>query len=188
MKLQFYSREWKLANKVRKIGLNTKDIQNVIKDLKSIEKEVNSLPKDIENILDEAVNYCQSITPISDKDGNHLRYNTYWEKTPTGYRIVQEGDSVAYVEFGTGVAKYDVTHPKSTQFGWAYGVGSHIFITKEGKTGWFYPTNVEGKNTFRFTEGQKANMQMYKTGIWLEKRLGVMVKMKMKRVNENWLQ
>lgn len=175
-----------MVNKVRKISLDSKDIQETIRDLQNMKSQLNSLPENIEEILDEAVRYCQSLTPISDNQGNHLRYNTYWQKTSKGYRIVQEGEGVTYVEFGTGLAKLDVTHPKATEFGWAYGVGSHIFTTKGGKTGWFFPTEEAGKMTFKFTEGQKANMQMYKTALWLEKKLNIEVKMTMKRVKDLW--
>lgn len=185
MKYPYCSRGISLANKVRKIGLNSKDIQDAINDLKSIKQDISSLPENIEDILDEAVRYCQSLTPISDKQGNHLRYNTYWEKTSTGYRIVQEGENVAFVEFGTGAVGTGSPHDKASTFGWAYGVGKHIFTTKSGRRGWFFPTD-ESYTSFRFTEGQKANMQVYKTGIWLEKRLNQEIKMTMKRVNDKW--
>lgn len=175
-----------MANKVRKIGLNSQDIKKSIQSLQKMRQEITSFPKDIEDILTEAVKYCQSITPIGDGNGDHLRYNTYWEKTSKGYRIVQEGDNVTYIEFGTGVAKYDLVHPKSTQFGWAYGIGPHIFDTRDGRTGWFFPSFEEGKMKWKFTEGHKANMQMYKTALWLEKRLNTEVKMKMKRVMDQW--
>ena len=182
----FYSRGYKLANKVRKISLDTNEINKEIKRLQEIKNKVSSFPKDIEDILTEAVNYCMSITPIGWGE-NHLAYNTYWEKTPNGYRIVQEGDNVAYVEFGTGMAALDVTHPEATKFGWAYGVGPHIFVTDEGKTGWFFPKmNEQGVTRWYFTEGQRANMQLYKTAQWLEKRLNTEVKMTARWVKSKW--
>lgn len=176
-----------MANKVRKVPLDPKEIQKTIRDLKKMQKELNALPSDIEEILDEAVAYCKSITPISDKDGNHLRDNTYWEKTPKGYRIVQEGEGVAFVEFGTGEVGELFPHEKAGNFGWVYGVGEHIFTTKDGKRGWFFPTDGEdGAKTFRFTEGQPANMQMYKTSLWLKEKLNARIRMRMERVKNIW--
>lgn len=182
--------------KTRKISLDRSEISKAIQDLKSMKKEINSLPNDIEDILTQAVSYCQSITPISDKNGNHLRYNTYWEKTSKGYRIVQEGDHIAYVEFGTGAVGKAHPHESSEMIdkvGWQYGVGNHIFTTSDGKTGWFYPTGEEyisktGKKSqvYKFTEGQPANMQMYKTALWLEKKLGQRINIVIDKAVRKW--
>lgn len=172
---------------IKKISLDKKEIQKAINDLKSIQKDISStLPSNIESILDEAVEYCKSITPIGDGD-KHLVDNTYWEKTSTGYRIVQEGDNVAFVEFGTGVVGEASPHVGAGQFGWQYAVGSSIFVTKNGRIGWVYPTNDSG-TSFKFTEGQKANMQMYRTKIWLEEKLNQELSLTMKRVSSKWSQ
>lgn len=175
-----------MANKVRKIALDVGEIDKEIRRLEEIQKRISSLPDNIEDILTEAVAYCESITPIG-WGTNHLAYNTYWEKTPTGYRIVQEGDNVAYVEFGTGTAKLDVTHPEATKFGWAYGIGPSIFQASEGRVGWFFPKEGEnGQTRWYFTEGQRANMQMYKTAQWLEKRLNAQIQMTARWVKSKW--
>ena len=175
--------------KVRKIGLDRQAIKKAIQDLQQMKNEVNALSGPaIEEILTEAVNYCRSITPISDKEGNHLADNTYWEKTPNGYRIVQEGEHVAYVEFGTGVVGRNNPHDSQealNEVGWQYGSGKTIFTTKDGKTGWFYPEDAERKHR-KFTEGQPANMQMYRTALWLEERLGVKVKYIVSEAVKKW--
>lgn len=169
--------------KVRKIPLENNAIQNAIRDLKQIKNEIVSI--NIEDLLDEAVKYCMSLTPLSDNQGNHLKYNTYWVKTSNGYRIVQEGENVTYVEFGTGVKGGNSPHPETRTYGWVYGVGPHIFETKDGRTGWFFPLDGN-KISYRFTEGQPANMQMYKTGLWLKERLHNNVKMKVERAISKW--
>lgn len=174
-----------MANKVRKISLDRDDIKKTIQDLSRMSKEIKSLPNNIENILDQAVDYCRSITPVSDKQGNHLRDNVYWEKTPTGYRIVQEGENVLYVEFGTGEKGEKNPRPNGIGYGWEYGVGKHIFTTVDGRRGWFYPTD-ETYTSFKFTQGQPANMQMYKTARWLEKKLKTEVKITMEKVKAFW--
>lgn len=174
--------------KVRKIKLDKQSIQKAIKDLEQIEKNINSLPIVIEEILTEAVTYCKSITPISDNQGNHLVHNTYWEKTSKGYRIVQEGDNIAYVEFGTGIIGQSNPHESRqalSQANWHYGVGRTIFTTKDGRTGWFYPEN-EARTSWKFTEGQIANMQMYKTALWLEEKLGIKVKYIVDKAVSKW--
>lgn len=169
--------------RIKKISLNSNDINRSIRELKQIKTNIENT--NIEDILDDAVKYCVSMTPISDYEGNHLAFNTYWVKTPNGYRIVQEGENVAFVEFGTGVKGANNSHPNTNKFGWVYGIGSHIFETKNGKTGWFFPIN-ENKTSYKFTEGQKASMQMYKTALYLRERLGVEVKTKLERVISKW--
>lgn len=169
---------------IRKISLDTDEIKKAITDLKNLKKNIEKKTDTaIEEVMTDAVKYCQSLTPISDNQGNHLRFNTYWEKTTKGYRLVQEGDHIAYVEFGTGVIGKSSPHVEAGKFGWQYGVGSHIFETKDGKTGWFFPTGEiytsvktgVSSQKYKFTQGQPANMQVYKTGLWLEEKLGVKV-------------
>lgn len=183
-KLLFCSKGYKLE-KTRKISLNSNDIKKAIRDLQQMKKNIETLPTNIESILDEAVTYCKSITPISDKGGNHLADNTYWTKTPTGYRITQEGENVLFVEFGTGVVGENSPHDKASDYGWIYGTGEHIFTTKDGKRGWFFPLDNTGTQ-IRFTQGQVANMQMYKTSLWLKERLQVEVKMVLNREVSKW--
>lgn len=165
----------------RKISLDRNEIRKAIKDLENIEKNIDTkTDAAIEEIMTEAVKYCQSLTPISDNQGNHLRLNTYWEKTPNGYRLVQEGDHIAYVEFGTGSVGRSNPHEEAGNFGWQYGIGPQIFQTKDGRTGWFFPTGEmytsletgTSSQKYKFTQGQPANMQVYKTGLWLAEKLG----------------
>lgn len=185
LKVVYYLKGYKLE-KHRVISLNTNDIKKTVRDLRHIKKSIDSdVPKVIQTLLDEAVNYCKDLTPISENGGAHLRDNVYWIKTGRGYRIVQEGENALYVEFGTGVVGTSSPHPSTGKIGWAYGVGKHIFTTKDGKRGWFYPVNGEGKE-IEFTEGQVANMQMYKTGLWLQARLKTRVKMIISREVSKW--
>lgn len=174
-----------MANKVRTISLDRQEIKKTIQDLQNMKKTIKGVPSDIESILDEAVLYCQSLTPISDGQGRHLVYNTYWTKTPSGYRIVQEGENVLYVEFGTGQVGSETPHELANKLGWVYGIGEHIFTTKDGKVGWFFPTDST-RTEYRFTQGQRANMQMYKTAQWLSKKLNVEVKLFVEKVKQQW--
>ena len=66
-----------------------------------------------------------------------------------------------------------------------YGIGEHIFTTKDGKVGWFFPTDST-RTEYRFTQGQRANMQMYKTAQWLSKKLNVEVKLFVEKVKQQW--
>ena len=78
-------------------------------------------------------------------------------------------DYVAFVEFGTGVALKNTIHPNAeylARAAWAYGSGSKIFTTKNGKIGWIYPTDDGG---FRFTEGTSSKPFMFETALELQR-------------------
>ena len=166
--------------KRRKISLNISDIEKTIKDLKKIEKDIDKAVNDsLEEIIQEAVEYCKQ------QSGN-FEADTYYVKTDKGYRIVQEGYGVIYVEFGTGVVGDEHPHnPMHEQMGLLphNAMKEHKFIAPDGREAWFYP---KGDGTFGITSGQPARMQMYKTAKWLEERLGRKVKYDIERGIREW--
>jgi hypothetical protein len=79
-------------------------------------------------------------------------------------------DHVAFVEFGTGVVGQANPHRNAeylAKASWGYVTGSKIFTTKDGKTGWIYPTD-DGE--FRFTEGMPSRPFMYETALELDRQ------------------
>lgn len=165
--------------RTRKIELDKKSIDDTVKVLKQMQNDINKIPNDIEQILTEAVNYCK------EQSGN-FRADTYWEKTATGYRIVQEGEGALYVEFGTGTRGMESPHPQHNVFLLdAYNSGSTVFTTKDGRTGWFYPMG-EDRTEWRFTEGQPARKQMYLTAVWLQQRLHTQVRLSLAKAVNRW--
>ena len=85
-------------------------------------------------------------------------------------------DHVAFVEFGTGVVGQQSPHTNGeylSKASWGYATGQKIFTTKDGKTGWIYPTDDGG---FRFTEGMKSRPFMYQTALELQKEFPRMAK------------
>lgn len=85
-------------------------------------------------------------------------------------------DHVAFVEFGTGVVGQANPHKNGEYLSlasWGYATGSKIFTTKDGKTGWIYPTDDGG---FRFTEGMPSRPFMYETALELSGRFEQMAR------------
>lgn len=159
--------------------LDSSSIKETINVLKQMQNDLNKIPNEIESILNEAVLYCV-------RESGNFKANTYWKKTENGYQIVQEGEGVLYVEFGTGSKGAASPHPEHQELGMNdYNSGGTIFTTKDGRTGWFYPTDSTQKE-WKFTEGQPARMQMYKTARWLEERLGTQVKLTVKKAVNRW--
>lgn len=147
------------------MGLNHKDIQKTISQLKGLSSSIELIDTDIEEILDQAVDYLKTITPLSTKNHPHLRHNSYWRRRPGGgYEIVQQGDHVIFLEFGTGVK----------------GANSDYPIDKTNVPYLTYDIN--------FGSGQTANRQMYRTAEYLETMLGEMMEIKFKEGKNSWLQ
>ena len=83
--------------------------------------------------------------------------------------IYAEGESVAFVEFGTGVKGQNSPHRNGeylAKAAWQYATGPKIFTTQAGRVGWIYPTDDGG---FRFTEGMESRPFMYETALELQR-------------------
>lgn len=94
----------------------------------------------------------------------------YFSPTLNAGFIRVTSDHVAFVEFGTGVVGQANPHKNAEYMAlasWGYVTGSKIFTTKDGKTGWVYPTDDGG---FRFTEGMPSRPFMYETALELERQ------------------
>ena len=94
----------------------------------------------------------------------------YFSPTLNAGFIRVTSDHVAFVEFGTGVVGQANPHKNGeylAKASWGYATGSKIFTTKDGKTGWIYPTDDGG---FRFTEGMPSRPFMYETAQELDRQ------------------
>ena len=78
-------------------------------------------------------------------------------------------DHAAFVEFGTGVVGQNSPHRNGeylSKASWAYATGRTIFTTKDGRVGWYYPTD---NGEYRFTEGMKSRPFLYETALQLQR-------------------
>ena len=107
-------------------------------------------------------------------------------------KVVAEGEQVAYIEFGTGRVgekTYPDTHlPKQgvpITGEWQYYYPSEYKRTSKttGEEGWYH--KFEGEEKARFTKGQSAGMQMYRTSQRLRNEMASIVKNKMKGDGKN---
>ena len=85
-----------------------------------------------------------------------------------GRGIIKAGGYCKYIEFGTGVRGLNSQHPSPEYIAimqWAYNSGATIFTTKDGREGWYYPTDDGG---YRFTEGMPSRPFMFETAQYLK--------------------
>ena len=152
-----------MATKRIKFGLSTASVQRAINELKAYKKWTQEKCDELALELAKRGTFLirMKIAELRAVDTSTLiSAVSYPEQIAPGkYRISLradngKGDNYAlFVEYGTGFDGFRDPHPEAAEMGWNYGVGDNIFNTKDGRVGWFYPTD---DGTYRFTEGQES--------------------------------
>lgn len=155
------------------VTLDPTSIENAIKEINEYRKEVERKTK---MLVQRLTDLGASIARIKIADmgavysGELLSgVGGYFSPILNAGFVKVTSDHVAFVEFGTGVVGQQSPHTNGeylAKAAWAYGSGSKIFTTKNGKVGWIYPTD-DGE--FRFTEGMRSRPFMYQTALELQK-------------------
>lgn len=160
-------------------SLDTKEIGQAIK---SIEKYRDSIKQKSERLvkalIDDGVIILRAkIVEMNINDtGNLLNFVGGYYNADTNTGIIRvDCDYAVFVEFGTGIVGMNSPYSGNAmaEIGYKYGGGTHYIVTKDGRIGWFYPTD-DGK--YRFTEGMPSRPFMYETAKELTKRLNKKIK------------
>ena len=90
---------------------------------------------------------------------------------PDGYKVVANGESVLFIEFGTGI-KHGYGHPEAQEF----GMGPGTYPDGEGHwddpDGWYLPKSAGGGHTY----GNPPAMPMYEARKQIMQELPAIVK------------
>lgn len=151
--------------------LSKKELDKAIEELKNYKKELNEkidlfvkklaekgveIAKDKVSIY-QAIDSGKLLDSIELKEGDII-------KNGACYYVYTGCEYASFVEFGTGVmGEGTYSHNMPEDINWNYASGQHVFTTKDGRTGWYYPTN-EG---YKFTEGYPSRPFMTETAIML---------------------
>ena len=162
------------------VELDPHSIENAINDIRAYEKEVKQKSMMlVQRLLDYGTNIARiKIVELGAVDTGDLLSGVsgYFSPLLNAGFVRVTSDHAAFVEFGTGVSLDNTLHPNAeylARAAWAYGSGSKIFTTKDGKVGWIYPTDDGG---FKFTEGQSSRPFMYETALELQRVFPNLVK------------
>ena len=162
------------------VKLDPHSIENAINDIRAYEKEVKQKSMMlVQRLLDYGTNIARiKIVELGAVDTGDLLSGVsgYFSPLLNAGFVRVTSDHAAFVEFGTGVSLDNTLHPNAeylARAAWAYGSGSKIFTTKDGKIGWIYPTDDGG---FKFTEGQSSRPFMYETALELQRVFPNLVK------------
>ena len=93
------------------------------------------------------------------------------EELPNGYKVKADGESVLFIEFGSGVT-YGYGHPEAGEFGMGPGTYPDGKGHWDDPKGWYLPQSAGGGHTF----GNPPAMPMYEARKAIEQELPRIVK------------
>lgn len=93
------------------------------------------------------------------------------EALPNGYKVKADGESVLFIEFGSGVT-YGYGHPEAGEFGMGPGTYPDGKGHWDDPKGWYLPKSSGGGHTF----GNPPAMPMYEARKAIEQELPRIVK------------
>ena len=93
------------------------------------------------------------------------------EALPNGYKVKADGESVLFIEFGSGVT-YGYGHPEAGEFGMGPGTYPNGKGHWDDPKGWYLPKSAGGGHTF----GNPPAMPMYEARKAIEQELPRIVK------------
>ena len=93
------------------------------------------------------------------------------EELPNGYKVKADGESVLFIEFGSGVT-YGYGHPDAGEFGMGPGTYPDGKGHWDDPKGWYLPKSAGGGHTF----GNPPAMPMYEARKAIEQELPRIVK------------
>lgn len=145
------------------IKVNPLDPNSIAEAKEKLKKYKKDLAEKTRRLVSELTDYGELIAkefvPVYSGVAKSNIFGYYDSANNRG--IIEAGGYCAYIEFGTGVGNWQHPSPEYiAAMGWAYGVGTYIFETKDGRIGWYYPY---GDGTWRFTEGMPSRPFMYET-------------------------
>lgn len=155
---------------VIKLRLNEKSIADAIQTLNDYAENLPKRAKRIaEKLAEQGREQAQSEYSRAFYDGtNDVKVTV--EKTDSGAKVIAQGNSVLFIEFGAGII-YGYGHPKPMGFGPGTYPGKGHWSNPQG---WWYPsngTNMSGNWTkstksgtqYTHTFGNPPSKSMYNT-------------------------
>jgi hypothetical protein len=155
------------------IRLDPQSIENAIQELNQYKKDVENKARQlVQRLVDLGANVARvKIVEMGAYYSGELLSGVggYFSPILNAGWVKVTNDHAAFVEFGTGVVGQSNPHKNGeylSKASWAYATGRTIFTTKDGRVGWFYPTD---NGEYRFTEGMRSRPFLYETALELQR-------------------
>lgn len=157
-----------MEKKIKIHCLDPDSIDAAIEELEKYKKDISLKVEQLVKLLTElGVEKAQELVPVD--TGVAQASIVGYMNEDSGIGVIKAGGYCKYIEFGTGVKGQNAQHPSPEYMAimqWAYNSGATIFTTKDGREGWYYPTD-DGE--WRFTQGMPSRPFMYETAQYLRK-------------------
>ena len=142
-----------------KMSLSTQSIEQAIKTLEAYSRSLDDKAKELCRRLAElgmtvasaAYDNVAYTRLVGDVD-----YDITVEPTENGYKVLADGNSVLFIEFGAGI-RFGDGHPLNSQFGMGPGTFNPESDNWKSPYGWWTPG---GEHTY----GNQPSMGMYYAG------------------------
>lgn len=144
----------------------------IIKQLNSLKSAVKSmeteLPEHLARVGQNSAEAKTASVGVMGLDGNQL--GGFYILEHTDYvELVNQGEDVAFIEFGTGMMGQQSPHPLAGEAGWEYYTPTRYKRSVGGRKGWFYKNKLTGELTF--TEGMVGTKAMYEARLEIFKAM-----------------
>ncbi|MBQ3989517.1 MAG: hypothetical protein II630_01635 [Bacteroidales bacterium] len=135
---------------------NSASVDVAIKQLQDYQKRLEEKTEEVVKRLAEiGATRAQADFSNAQYDGNK-DFQITVEKSDNGYVVRASGESVLFVEFGTGVT-YGYGHPKADEFGMGPGTYPNGKGHWDDPNGWYLPKSAGGGHTM----GNAPALPMY---------------------------
>lgn len=144
----------------------------IIKQLNGLKSAVKSmeteLPEHLARVGQNSAEAKTASVGVMGLDGNQL--GGFYILEHTDYvELVNQGEDVAFIEFGTGMMGQQSPHPLAGEAGWEYYTPTRYKRSVGGRKGWFYKNKLTGELTF--TEGMVGTKAMYEARLEIFKAM-----------------
>lgn len=165
-----------MSKKISFCVLSKKELDKAIEELKSYKNELNEkIDLFVRKLAEKGVDIAKNKVSVYNKiDTGTLQDSINFKagdviKDGSVYYVYTDCEYASFVEFGTGVVGEESSYPYTMPDGmdWNYASGQHIKTLKDGRVGWFFPTD----DGYRFTEGQASSPFMTETAIELSMQI-----------------
>lgn len=160
-------------SKNKKIGLDIRQIDDLMKRLTDLSKDLKKMPNEIVNELGEiGLDKLNEKYSQRKKDANITDINTSIRPSENRCDILSQGKDVIYEEFGTGDEGSKDPHPDKSRYNLNdYNSGKYIRDANErsaehGITSGKYWT-YEKNGTIYYTQGVPSGKEMFDTSNYL---------------------
>lgn len=155
---------------MKRITINVFTGEGIDEALKAIEEQKQRINSKVKELCERCASLGATVASLRFARATYTGnkdVNVHVEEIPNGYVVKADGESVLFIEFGSGIKFSGSVHPESSEF----GMGAGTYPKGKGHwndpKGWYLPKEKGGGHTY----GNPPTMAMYEARKEIELRL-----------------